>query len=158
MVTLYEKQWVLFRLPPKVGLTIMVWVFVPLSIGLLLGSLTAFICTRHFVNTAARADGTVNRLLEESTKDGILYRPVFEFRDARQQRHEMHSAFRSRPPAHQVGDKVTVLYAIADPDNAVVDGFWDLWFNSLLLAFVGSGFLITSVVLLIARSRSTWSQ
>ena len=120
------------------------------SIACLVASLIMYIHVREFVKSAARANGTVIKLVENRSSDsGATYRPVFVFRDSREREHEINSAVGSYPPAYKIGDKVTVLYNIEEPENASLDGFFDLWLMPLVLGSIGGVHLLVAVFLLV---------
>lgn len=60
----------------------------------------------------------------------------------------------SNPPAFGLGDSVAVLYDPQVPSNAVVDGFLENWFVSLVLAGIGSVFLLISGFFIIPPLRA----
>ena len=43
----------------------------------------------------------------------------------------------SSPAAFEVGEAVAVLYDPADPQDARIDSFFQLWFGPLILGFLG---------------------
>ena len=55
--------------------------------------------------------------------------------------------FSANPPAHQVGDKLKVLYDPGNPQNARIDDFMNTWFLPLLLGGIGLIFGLVAVSL-----------
>jgi len=107
---------------------------------------------QHFVATASHSPGKVTKLVEENGNHHIVYFPVFEFRDAYGQRHEIDSHSGSYPPEYEVGDKISVLYQTDKPDNATIDSFWNIWIWPVVLGVFGATDLIIGVGLLMAGS------
>jgi hypothetical protein len=125
------------------------WSFGVLSIIFLVVSFFTFLGTRRFVNSAARAEGTVVKLVERHDNGGTTFRPVFVFRDSNDCEHEIFSTVGTYPPTHKVGEKVSVLYDSEKPQNAALDGFFDLWLLPLVFGLIGVVQMIGSVVCLL---------
>lgn len=130
-------------------LKIMGYLFAALSIILLIASIFTYFRTRHFIDVAVRGEGKVIKLVESHDKDnGTTFRPVFVFRDSHGTEHEIYSSVGSYPPAHKVGDKVTVLYRVEEPENASLDGFFDLWLLPFVLGIIGAVQMIVALIAL----------
>ncbi len=107
---------------------------------------------REFVDTAARAEGTVIELVEKRDgNSGATFAPVYTFRDAQGGDHNIHSNVSTYPPRYKVGETVTVLYRPEKPDDAAIDGFFDLWLMPLILGIFGAVQLIVGLVILATR-------
>lgn len=65
--------------------------------------------------------------LRPSPGDHLAKNPVFQFRDSREQEFTVVSRISGRPPVFQVGDRVPVVYAAADPSDAEIATFRQLW-------------------------------
>jgi Protein of unknown function (DUF3592) len=90
-------------------------------------ALGSFLVGWRFVRTAARADGRIIQMLERKGEDGLVYAPVFSFRDAQGTEYKVYSSTASYPPEHEVGDAVRVLYSPQSPREAKIDRFFSLW-------------------------------
>jgi hypothetical protein len=91
----------------------------------------------------------VTKLVESRSGDsGTVFRPVFVFRDAQGAEHEIYSTVGTYPPAHKVGDKVSVLYKADEPENAVIDAFFDVWLLPLILGIIGAAQMLAALVVL----------
>ena len=121
--------------------------------GLLVGAVALGLNTRSFIATAKHAEGTVTELLEKRDKDdgSITYTPVVGFTADNGAAISFTSSFSSRPAAYDVGEKVEVLYAPEDPNDARIRGFSSLWLGptimggiGLVFAGIGFGILIAS--------------
>jgi hypothetical protein len=66
--------------------------------------------------------GVVIDLQEHSDSDGSAYAPVVRFKTADGYNVEFVSSYSSNPPAHEVGELVTVVYSTSDPGQAVIKG------------------------------------
>jgi hypothetical protein len=119
----------------------------------LVASIVTYIHACRFVDSAARAEGTVIKMVERRSRDsGTMYSPVFVFRDAQGRNHEIYSSVSRYPPAYKVGETVTVLYDGDDPDHAKLDGFFDLWLVPLVLGIIGGANMIIALAFLAVPS------
>jgi hypothetical protein len=94
--------------------------------------------TQHQIETDARADGVVIDLIVSRDSDSETYHPRVRFTTAKGQSLEFTSSVGSRPPGFDIGEHVTVLYDPADPEDASIDSFFQLWFGALILGVLGS--------------------
>ncbi len=115
---------------------------VAIGVVIVAGGLFGYVSTRRFVDRAARGEGTVARVeIEDDSGDGgTSFRPVVQFRTASGARVEFKSRQASNPAAYGEGDAVTVLYEPGAPDRAEIEGFWSLWFPTLLCGLIGAVF------------------
>jgi hypothetical protein len=113
-------------------------------VGIVLIGLGAFVLLRTLAIVALgeRTDGIVienvwNNNAEESTAQAIV----------RFQAGGRYVKFTSpvgmKPPLHHVNDKVAVIYWPRDPENAVIDGFAELFLRPLVLG--GIGFVLLAI-------------
>jgi hypothetical protein len=84
--------------------------------------------------TGGHANGTVVDMDESNDDDGTTYAPIVDY-EVDGQTFEMKSGSYSSPPAYHVGQKVKILYNLADPNQARIDNFWELWL--LPIIFIG---------------------
>lgn len=121
--------------PPRLagGAALLIGV-VLLSVGLQQGW-----TTRAFVASAMRAEGEV-------IECGVA--PVFRFADEQGREHAVRSSYPSDPPRYRMGDRVTVLYAAAAPERAVLDD-GSLWLTPMILGLVGGAFALAGTVLVV---------
>jgi hypothetical protein len=93
-------------------------VFGLVGVVLLAAAVVLALTTRNFLASAARAEGTVIDLREETDlKNGrthTFWKPVVEFTTADGRRLSFQDNTGSSPPAYEVGERVPVAY---DPDN-----------------------------------------
>jgi hypothetical protein len=115
------------------------WIFVIVGAIDLAASLFFYVHARNFVKSASRAEGTITKFVEEkdSDSDAVIYYPVYTFHDSQGQDHEITSSSGSSLSGYKVGQTVAVLYSPDQPEKAKLDGFFDIWFLTVLL--VGSG-------------------
>jgi len=130
------------RLVGRVFLTVAV-------VSLLISAFTCF-RTRSFLATAARAPGVITQLRVHTSNDSRTYHPVFVFNDSNGNQHEVESSTGSNPSRHTVGEHVNVLYQIPHPDEAKMDGFFELWGISVIMGGVGALDLLLGAGLLVA--------
>lgn len=126
------------------------WFWVTAAAICLLISLVAYFHTRSFVRTASRAQGTVIKIEErESGDSGKMSYPVYIFRDSQGGEHEIVSSMGSFPPAHKVGDTVTVLYRADQPEKAEINQFFDVWGTAAITGGLGAFNMIAGIALLV---------
>lgn len=125
--------------------------FSVLGLGLLIVSLFVFLNTRSFVNSSARATGTVVAHAQSRSSDGDLtYAPVISFRTNDGQTVEFKSRNSSTRPAHAVGETVEVLYNPRNPQEAEINSFSSLWLATIILSGLGAGFFVVGTIVFLA--------
>ena len=133
---------------PERVVRLMGWIFGSLSTICLLVALFSFLHVRRFLGTAVHGEGRVVKLVESHDRDSrTTYSPVFVFCDSKEHEHEIHSHTGSYPPAYKVGQQVSVLYSVGEPESAVLDGFFDLWGLPLILG-IGAVQMLVALFLL----------
>jgi len=92
---------------------------------------------RAFNARAERATGTVTDLEHRRDSDGGgAYYPVIRFVTATGDKVTFRSSVGSRPPSHDVGEAVAVLYDPADPHGARMAGFFTLYVGSFITSIL----------------------
>ena len=136
--------------------------FAVIGLGLLAGAIAVTLNTHAFIATAKHAPGTVTELVPKRDKDdgSTTYTPVVMFEADSGASVSFSSSFSSNPPSYAVGEKVDVLYAPGDPNQARINGFGSLWFGSLILGGLGAVFSAIGFGILIAsrlgKRRRDW--
>ena len=74
-------------------------------------------------------------MLYSSDDDGDSYAPVVEY-TVRGVDYRLTGTY-TNPPAYDVGDRVTVRYERANPENARLDSFVELWLFPVVFGGVG---------------------
>ena len=105
--------------------------------------------TVQFKKTAVEVQGAVIELKEGSSSDHShpVYYPIIRYADTAGQEHTLYSGTGSFPPAYAVGDRVSVLYNPANPKDAKVNSFSDLWLLPLILGILGGFDLLVGLFL-----------
>jgi len=116
--------------------------------------------TRSDIARADKADGTVIDLLGERDSDGdMIYYPRVRYVTRSGNPVEFMGSVGSRPAAFDVGEPVAVLYDPAEPEEAHIDSFFQLWFAALILGVIGLVFAVIggggALAALRARPRPT---
>jgi len=99
----------------------------------------------------AQAPGEVISLVTNCDDEGCAYAPIVSFKTREGKTVTFESTYSSNPPAYEIGEKVTVIYALEAPDKAVIKGA-GLAFRLVfmiaggLIAGIGLGMFSTSVV------------
>ena len=118
-------------------------VFLLLGAGMLYGGLHLYRTTQEFVAGAATASGTVVELDRRTSNNGdYTYAPVVEFSTPDGKDFRFVSSASSSPPAFARGEVVRVLYTPANPAEARIDSFGQLWAGGLILAGLGATFFL----------------
>jgi hypothetical protein len=104
--------------------------------------------TRKLMETGTFTNGKVIDLLESSSSDETMYKPVFEYTDRRKEKITFKSSFSSRPAAYKIGEKVKIIYT-SDGKNQRIVSYWGLYLWTIILlciAFpmfiIGGGYLL----------------
>lgn len=108
----------------------------------------------YFIHSSSHADGVVVALRQVpgSTKKSLA--PIFRFATQNGQSITASSDIYERPSAWQLGGRVRVLYQEAQPENARIDSFWQLWMPQFVLGIVGGAFSVIPVLILLRRRHS----
>jgi hypothetical protein len=118
-----------------------------LSLVFLTVSILTYASTHRFVDSAVRAPGKVVKLVEHrESGSNSTYCPVFVFRDESQREHKVCSSVGTSSPSYEVGDDVTVLYRVGEPEKASLGGFLDLWLSPLVWGFIGAVQMAIAVI------------
>jgi hypothetical protein len=113
--------------------------FIGLNLAwLLLAVLTAWLGWRSYTlsTSGSVADGTVVRLLEDGPAFDADFYPVVEFQvDGTTYTVQSQNNYRwwNRYTRFPVGREVTVRYETANPENAEINSWWDIWNETILL-------------------------
>lgn len=121
----------------------------------LVGGIFSFFAQRAKIAQFRQTEGTVTELLGSSTgrpsyvvaqtEEGLRLspkrrsRPQVEFTAENGRTVKIIGRVASRPARYQIGERVSVLYNPADPADAQINSFVELWFVTLML--VGFGLL-----------------
>lgn len=99
----------------------------------------------QFINRATKAEGTIINIVERRSSDSnnSTYAPVVTFRTNNLEHTFTSSVSTSSRPL--IGEKVTVLYDPADPNDAAIDSVTTLWFFPLIVGFMGLIFLMIGI-------------
>ncbi len=108
-------------------------IFALIGVGLFSVTASIFTASRQFVQTAARTDGEVVRMIPKTSQGDTLYAPQVAFTAPNGEVITFVSGLSSSPPAHSTGDIVEVLY---DPNNPT-----DARLSDLVTNYLGSTIL-----------------
>lgn len=134
-------------------------IFLLIGLGQLGGATFLVVDTRSDIARADKADGTVIDLIGERDSDGdMMYYPRVRYVTRSGNPVEFTAAVGSSPPAFDIGEPVGVLYDPAEPEEARIDSFFQLWFAALVLGGIGLVFATIggggALVAFRARTRS----
>lgn len=121
-------------------------IFLFAAIGLMMvGAAAAKIGgTILFLRLARTAAGTVVRYKTAHSNDGRkrkkIYCSIAEFVPVggiAADKIQITSTTASRPPAHQIGEQVTIRYLPKSPRAGRIQSFWELWAFPMIIVVVG---------------------
>lgn len=102
--------------------------------ALLAGSAYMYFDTQKLVDNSIRVSGTVVDFERRLSKGGSSYYPVIEFITTSG---EIHHFTTTGATDFAKNEKVEVLYDAADPANAKVNAFLELWLGTFALGVFG---------------------
>ncbi|HEY9653679.1 MAG TPA: DUF3592 domain-containing protein [Coleofasciculaceae cyanobacterium] len=114
----------------------------------LVGALIVYRNTNIYLAEAAKAEGTVVKVVRPPNND--VYYPVVQFTSQNGQTIEFQSSVGSYPPSYSKGQKVEVLYRPTNPQDAQIRNFFSLWWGSIALAGSGGLLFLTGTLTLLA--------
>lgn len=118
---------------PSLGIALL---FNIIGLAVFGGGIWSFADTREFLALAKETPGTVVELIASTDDDGTSYYPVVSFQDTSGTQQRVQTSMGSNPPAHDVGESVTVLFDPAKPQKMRIKGFWGVWgLTAFLLGF-----------------------
>ncbi len=93
--------------------------------------------TDQFLADSVPADGMV----VEQSRDGSTLYPVVAFRDTHGIEHRVRARTSPAIAPLMLQQKVGVRYLQAMPERASIDGFWELWIDTVVSALLAAAFL-----------------
>ncbi|MDH6165003.1 hypothetical protein M2282_000131 [Variovorax boronicumulans] len=123
-------------------------VFSLVGVSMLVGAWSLYRNTTKFIASASRAQGEVVELLrvESSRRNSSdTWRPLVHFKVPSGEIVEFAPSSSSSPPAYDKGEAVGVFFDPADPKDARLDGFFDLWGGATIAGGLGLVFLAFAV-------------
>ena len=116
---------------------------------LVAGATTAW--TEHFLSKSLPATGTVTalRTVADTQAHSESYAPVFSFVARDGQSYAVDSGSSSNPPGFAVGETVRVLYDPANPTDAKIDTFFQIWVLPIVFGILGGIFTLVGLTLLV---------
>jgi hypothetical protein len=124
------------------------WILTFLAPLMIMAGVVGVATEWHFIRTALRAEATVVEMVEQSGDNGVMYAPVYTFKDQAGQEQKVHSRCSSYPPAYHVGDKIAVLYRPSSPRDAQIQSFFDMWGWMAIVGGIGIVYGIIGPILL----------
>ncbi|MBK1873621.1 DUF3592 domain-containing protein [Marinobacter sp. 1-3A] len=121
-------------------LNVIKYVFAIVGAAMLVGAFALYNNTTSFLERSETAQGTVVELIRSRSSDSTSYFPVVQFRAAGGRDIEFQSNSGSNPPSYTRGEQVTVFYEPANPEGAMIDGFFSLWGAPLIIGGMGAVF------------------
>jgi len=122
---------------------------------LLLIAIVSSIPTLEFVRNSLVSHGTITSLQRSYSRQFSkeVYKPVVRFTDSNGQTRFFVADSRSGIATLKPGDSVRVLYLKDRPETARIGTIAQLWMPQLILALIGTVFVVFSVRILIRRKK-----
>ncbi|MDP9991458.1 hypothetical protein J2W30_003767 [Variovorax boronicumulans] len=124
------------------------FVFGLVGVLMLIGAGLLYQNTTKFIASASRAQGEVIDLLrvESSRRNSSdTWRPMVHFKLPSGEIIEFTPSSSSSPPAYDKGEIVEVFFNPADPKDARLNGFFDLWGGAAIVGGLGAVFLAFAI-------------
>lgn len=135
--------------------SILKYVFSIVGVALFVGTLMSYKSTSDFLEEAVSVQGTVVALAKKRSEDSVTYRPVVEFVTGNGEEVEFTSTMGTNPPRFSVGEQVEVLYLPAEPGDAKINDFADLWWMTIGMAGMGIPFFaVGALIFLIGKFKN----
>lgn len=106
--------------------------------------------TQELIRNGIKTKATVIDLIKVSNDDGYQYKPVFEYKNFKNEVRSFKSEVSSKPSPYKIGDRVDIVYS-EDGDKKKVVSYWGLYrWTIILLSFaaplliIGGGYLLYS--------------
>jgi hypothetical protein len=149
MLSNARKRWALF-------------VFSSIGLGWLLIGLFTVWRTYKFIGHSVPVQGKIVALQPETQTDSdgqhsITYAPVFAFTAHDGASYTVTSSSSSNPPSYKVGEAVSVLYELDNPQTAKISSFFGLWFLPAIFGGGGVAFSLVSLAIVL-RGRGAIAQ
>lgn len=122
-------------------------IFTVIGIALLWFAKYNYQTTAEFQQNSVVVKGSVIYLSESHSKGRALYKPVVEYA-YNNQTFQIKGSVASRPPAYEVGENVDILLKIDNPQEAMIDSFFEKWFLVVVFAALGIIFTFFSMFML----------
>jgi hypothetical protein len=123
------------------------WLFLLVGVASAAFSLILFFRTLRFLQVSVEADGRISHLERTSTGGGpygqYIYAPVFFFTAADGKTYSVTSNATTNSPSFGIGERVSVLYDPANPEDARIHTFFQTWGNAVVLGICGVFFVAT---------------
>src|ERR1044072_1125694 len=118
-----------------------------------LAAVFTWLRTRRFIEESVPAVGEVIELREHHD-EGVTYSPVIRLNGPDGRAVVFNESISSNPPAHNVGDRVKILYHLDDPTHAKVASTTNLYLLTMIFAAIGViTFLVGVLIVALALFR-----
>jgi Protein of unknown function (DUF3592) len=123
--------------------TLLDYVFLIVGSCAVVYSLVSIAQTSAFIRRSVEVDGEVIQLERSQDRDryGYTYAPVFTFTAMDGSMHTVTSDVGSSPPGFSIGDSVRVRYDPANPENARIHSFVQIWGSPILSGVIAVCFI-----------------
>jgi hypothetical protein len=128
-----------YWLPLRAAVKVMTYVFLPIGVLILAGTVWMAVDTRAWLARSVAAEGAVVEMIRVVDRESLSssFAPLVRFRTADGKSIEFQSTAQSNPPAYYAGQTVTVLYDPAKPNSAAIEGLFPVWGATMILAAIG---------------------
>lgn len=128
--------------PKRSAAPVLAKVFLSLGISLAAAAGVAAAVTAQSNSADHHADGTVVELVPSGHGSNPRYRARVEFTTATGEHIRFLGSVSTSPPPAELGEHIDVLYDPANPHDATINSYWQVWFLPTLLGIIGAPFLL----------------
>jgi hypothetical protein len=134
-------------------ITRVAYLFLIIGIAMLVGAGYWMTRTQAFVDRSETVPGEVIDLERSRSSDSTAYYPVIKYKTKSGQERTFRSNTGSSPPSYDVGEKVEVMYDVAEPSDARIRSFFSIWGGPAIVGLLGTLFgVIGGGILYVRRS------
>ena len=107
----------------------------------------------RFESQGAQAQGEVTGFISDCDDEGCSHSPRVRFKTQNGQTISFTSTYSSSPPAYDVGEMVTVIYAVDNPEKAIIKGEGQVL--RIVFMLIGGIFIIAGLLLFGSNLRNS---
>lgn len=121
-------------------LVVIKYVFSIIGLAMLAGGFMFYQSTSQFLSESHAVQGRIVDHEARRSDGGTVYKSVVEFSGEDGRAHRILSSVASKPPAHELDERVEVLYPRGNPQAARLNSFFELWSAATFLLALGAVF------------------
>jgi hypothetical protein len=130
-------------------------IFFIIGAGILIGGGFTVKNIISFLDNSIKTEGNVINIIQSRSSDGgnLMYSPEVSFVDAKGQTITFGSNTSSSVSTYKIGEKVSVLYRKDNSQDAKINTFFQIWFGSIMVVFLGGIFFLIGLITIVRQIR-----